>query len=84
MHFNPCESVKKVVLNFRQLVTPPEVFWIGNQIGPWCSLGTCPPNTKTEYPGVGQLFLSKMQFSEGTHCLKSTQMALESSKSDIC
>ena len=62
----------------------PYMFWIGNQIGPWCSLGTCPPNTKTEYPGVGQPFLSKMRFSEGTHFLKSTQIALESSKSDIC
>ena len=62
----------------------PQVFWIGNQIGLWCSLGTCPPNTKTEYLGVGQPFLSKMQFSETTHFLKSIQMALESSKSDIC
>ena len=33
---------------------------------------------------MGQLFLSKMQFSEGTHFLKSTQTVLESSKSDIC
>ena len=60
------------------------MFWIGNQIGPWCSLGTYPPNTKTEYPGVGQPFLSEMRFSEGTYFLKSTQTALESSKSDIC
>ena len=46
-------------------------------------LGTSPPETKSEYPGVGHLFLSKMQFSETTHFLKSTQMALESSKIDI-
>ena len=33
---------------------------------------------------MGQPFLSKMQFSEGTHFLKSTQTVLESSKSNIC
>ena len=29
-----CEGVKKVVLDFRQPVAPPLVFWIGKQIGP--------------------------------------------------
>ena len=29
-----CESVKKVVLDFRQPVAPPLVFWIGKQNGP--------------------------------------------------
>ena len=28
------ESVKNVVLNFRRPVAPPQVFWIGKQIGP--------------------------------------------------
>ena len=40
------ESVKKVVLNFRQPVAPPYVFWIGKQIGPRFSLGISPPKTK--------------------------------------
>ena len=71
------ESVKKVVLNFRQPVAP-QVFWIGKQIGPWLSLGTSPPKTKSEYPGMGHPFLSKMWFSETPHFLKSTQTALES------
>ena len=29
-----CESVKKVVLYFQRPIAPPEVFWIGKQIGP--------------------------------------------------
>ena len=56
------------------------MFWIWKQIGPWFSLGTSPPKTKSEYPGVGHLFLSKTRFSETTHFLKSTQTAMESPK----
>ena len=72
------ESFKKVVLNFH-----PTKFWIGKQIGPWFSLGTSPPKTKSEYPGVVHPFPSKIQLSETTQFLKSTQTALESSKSDM-
>ena len=77
------ESVKKVVINFQQLIAPSLVFWVGKQIIPWFSLGASPLKTKSEYPGVGHLFLSKMQFSETIHFLKSTQMALELPKSLI-
>ena len=63
--------------------TPPKCFGLGIELAHVCSLRTCPPKTKSEYSGEGHPFLSKMQFSEGTLFLKSTQMALESSKSDI-
>ena len=61
----------------------PLSLWIGKQIGPWFSLGTSPPKTKLIRGVMITPSLRKLWFSETTHFLKSTQMALESSKIDI-